>query len=65
MVALENLYDYSLGLETGKYTGEQVVAFFRRCYGDNFSSHDLRRACSVLGWTIRRRSGKSDFIYVK
>jgi len=65
MVALENLYDYSLGLQSGKYTGEEVVKFFRRCYGDDFTSHDLTKACAILGWVISRRSGKSDIVTVK
>lgn len=64
-VVLENLFDYSLGLQSGEYTSELVVAFFRGVYGNSFSSHDLNKACGILGWAIKRRSGKSDIVYVK
>lgn len=65
MVELHNLHNYSLGLLSGKYTSEQVVAFFRGVYGPEFTSHDLTLACKILSWRIQRRSGKSDFIIVK
>lgn len=64
-VELYNLREYSYGLLTGDYTSEHVVAFFRGVYGQKFSSHDLTRACQILGWKIKRRSGKSDIVSVK
>jgi hypothetical protein len=64
-VDLINLEDYSFGLTSGRYKSEEVVRFFRDVYGPGFSAQDLNRACSILGWRIQRRSGKSDLIDVK
>ena len=62
---INQLHDYSLGLVSGEYTSEEVVKFFRGVYGHQFSSHDLTNVCRLLGWSVVKRSGKSDFIHVK
>lgn len=64
MVELFNLDVVGNKLKAGKYKSEEVMKHFRYFYSDKFTSHDLTKACSILKWTISRRSGKSDIITV-
>ena len=65
MVELYNLELVGSRLEAGRYTGEQVMKHFRYFYGDNFSSHDLNKACKILGWKkTYRGSGRGHYITV-
>jgi len=66
MISLIYIDERARGLESGRYTGEEVTKFFKAWYKESFTNHDLNRVCAYLGWRkVVRGSGKGHYIYVK